>query len=131
MDMTRNDGRFVNARYQGAFAWGKVDARYYYSNVGHEMNLLKDKMSDNMMIMPMDTHGADMGYAVKVEIPLSARYTLRGGTELHRYTHDDWWPAVQNMVSAMGPNTFWNVRNGRRYRFGTYLEWEINRSRKW
>ena len=129
MDMTKNDGRFVNARYQGAFAWGRLDARYYYSNVGHEMNLLKDKMPG--MIMPMDTHGADLGYAVKAEIPMSARDILRVGTELHRNTLDDWWPAVQNTVSAMGPNTFWNVRNGRRYRFGTYLEWETRRGQKW
>ena len=129
MDMTKNDGRFVNARYQGKFDWGKLDARFYYENTGHEMNILSDRMPG--MYMPMTVQGGDLGYTVKAEHPLSAHDVLRVGTELHRSTLNDWWPPVAALVGAMGPNTFWNVRDGRRYRFGTYPEWETVHGQKW
>ena len=35
------------------------------------------------------------------------------------------------MVGSMGPDTLWNVRDGRRDRFGTYAEWETRRGRGW
>ena len=35
------------------------------------------------------------------------------------------------MVGSMGPDTLWNVRNGTRDRFGTYVEWETRRGRAW
>jgi iron complex outermembrane receptor protein len=129
MDMTRNEARFVNAGYAGAFAWGELDARIYYQNTQHEMNILRDKIPG--MKMPMDTRGANLGYAVQAEVPLSGRDTLRVGTEFRRSTLDDWWPPAMNMVGSMGPDTLWNVRDGRRDRFGTYAEWETRRGRGW
>ena len=35
------------------------------------------------------------------------------------------------MVGAMGPNILWNVQDGRRNRFDTYLEWEGHHGRGW
>jgi len=129
MDMTRNEAKSVNAGYSGAFAWGELDARVYYQNINHEMNVLRDKIPG--MEMPMDTRGANLGGTVQTEIPLSARDTLRAGTEFRRFTLDDWWPPVMDMVGSMGPGTLWNVRDGRRDRFGTYAEWETRRGRGW
>jgi len=36
------------------------------------------------MWMPMDTHGRDLGYSVKLEIPLSERHTFELGNEFQR-----------------------------------------------
>jgi len=131
MDMLKNESRFANLRYRGAFAWGKLDARAFYERTGHEMNILSEKMQIMDMDMPMDTKGSNLGYSVKAEIPLSAQDTLRAGTELHRVTLDDWWPAAMMMTGSMGPNTLWNVQDGRRNRFGTYLEWEGKHGKGW
>jgi iron complex outermembrane receptor protein len=131
MDMLKNESRFLNLRYRGAFAWGKLDARAFYERTGHTMNLLSEKMQISNMDMPMDTKGANLGYSVKAEIPLSAQDTLRTGTELHRVTLDDWWPATMTMTGSMGPNTLWNVQGGRRNRFGTYVEWEGRHGKGW
>ena len=129
MDMTRNEAKFVNAGYSGAFHWGELDARFYYQNTQHEMNILRDKVPG--MDMPMDTRGANLGYTMQAEVPLSSRDTLHVGTEFRRFTLDDWWPPVMMMVGAMGPDTLWNVRDGRRDRFATYAEWETRRGRGW
>ncbi|HXN48998.1 MAG TPA: carboxypeptidase regulatory-like domain-containing protein [Bryobacteraceae bacterium] len=129
MDMTRNEAKFLNAGYSGAFRWGELDARVYYQNTRHEMNILRDKIPG--MDMPMDTRGANLGTTVQTEIPLSSRDTLRAGTEFRRFTLDDWWPPVMMMVGSMGPDTLWNVRDGRRDRFAAYAEWETRRGRGW
>jgi len=128
MDMTKNDGELLNILYNGKFAWGKVDARFYDERTRHEMNSLPERRG---MDMPMNVRGGDIGYSVSAEAPVFAHDLLRVGTDFHRYTLNDWWPAVVDYVSAMGPDTFWNVRNGRRDRFGTFVEWELHRSRKW
>jgi iron complex outermembrane receptor protein len=129
MDMTRNEAKFVNAGYGGAFSWGEFDARAYYGDTRHEMNILRDKVPG--MNMPMETRGVNLGYAVQGEVRLSGRDTLRVGNEFRRFTLDDWWPPVSKMVGSMGPDTLWNVRDGRRDRFGTYAEWETRRGRGW
>ncbi len=129
MDMTRNDAKFANAGYSGAFAWGELNARGYYENTRHEMNILRDKIPG--MNMPMETRGANIGSIVEAEIPLSSRDTLHVGAEFRRFTLDDWWPPVSTKVGNMGPDTLWNVRDGRRNRFGTYAEWETRRGRGW
>jgi iron complex outermembrane receptor protein len=129
MDMTRNEAKSVNVHYGGAFTWGELDARVYYGNTRHEMNILRDKVPG--MNMPMETRGNNLGYAVQAELPLSGRDTLRIGNEFRRFTLDDWWPPVMNMVGSMGPDTLWNVRGGKRDRFGTYAEWETRSGRRW
>jgi iron complex outermembrane receptor protein len=129
MDMTRNEAKFVNAGYDGVYSWGQFDARVYYQNTRHEMNILRDKIPG--MDMPMETRGANLGYTLQAEIPFSRRDTLRVGNEFRRFALDDWWPPVMKMVGSMGPDTLWSVRDGRRDRFGAYAEWEMRRGRGW
>jgi len=128
MDMTKNVGELLNISYAGKFDWGKIDARFYDERTRHEMNSLPERGG---MDMPMNVRGGDLGYSVKTEVPIFSRDFLRVGTDFHRYTLNDWWPAVVNYVSVMGPDTFWNVRNGRRHRFGTFVEWELHRGQRW
>jgi iron complex outermembrane receptor protein len=93
------------------------------------MNVLRDKVPG--MNMPMDTTGGNLGYTVEAAIPLSPRDTLRVGNELRRFTLNDWWTPVTNVVGAMGPGTLLNVNNGRRDRLGTFAEWETRRGSGW
>ena len=129
MDMSGNQAGFANLSYDGAFGWGGLEARVYYQNIRHGMNILRDKIPG--MNMPMDTKGATIGYAVQAEMNLSGRDILRVGNEYRRSSLDDWWPPVSSTVGSMGPNTLWNVRNGRRERFGAYAEWETHRGNRW
>ena len=95
----------------------------YWQGAWHSMNIGRDKSTFPMpMWMPMNTHGRDLGYSVKVEVPLSARHTLRVGNELHRFVLDDSWPAVPGTAPMMGPNTFVSINDGRRIRLGTFAE---------
>ncbi|MBI4455814.1 MAG: TonB-dependent receptor [Acidobacteria bacterium] len=129
MDATSNNAKFANLRYDGAFGWGRLDARAYYEHTRHGMNILRDKIPG--MNMPMNTRGTNSGYSVKAEILLSPHDTLRVGNEFRRFLLDDWWPPVRATVSSMGPDTLWNVRGGKRDWFGTYAEWETKRGKGW
>ena len=122
MDMTRNDSTLGSVRYEAMPAWGKVDARGYIEKTSHEMNILRDKVPG--MNMPMETTGANMGYSFALDRRIGGRNLLRAGSDLHRFTLDDWWPPVMTMVGSMGPDTLWNVKNGRRTRVGAYGEWD-------
>jgi iron complex outermembrane recepter protein len=129
MDMAGNEGRFANLRYSGAFGRVRLSARFYFQNTRHVMNILRDKIPG--MNMPMDTDGTNLGYSVEVELPLSPRDTLRFGHEFRRFALDDWWTPMTATVGSMGPDSLWNVRGGRRHRFGTFAEWETRRGRSW
>jgi iron complex outermembrane receptor protein len=129
MDMTGNQAEFANLHYDGAFSRVKLQARVFYENTRHAMNILRDKLPG--MNMPMDTKGANLGYRVEAEISLSARDTLRVGNELRHFGLNDWWTPVSAMVGAMGPNTLLNVNNGRRDLVGTFAEWEARRGKGW
>lgn len=134
MDMLWNRSHFINGRWQGAFSWGEVDSRVYYQNVQHYMNFLGDRINyatGAATNMPMYTEGTDMGYSVAATLPVSKRDTFKVGNELHRYTLDDWWPAIPNNTTTMGPNTFWNIADGERTVVGTYGEWDAQWSPKW
>ena len=122
MDMTRNDSTLGNLRYESTAAWGRVDARGYVEKTSHEMNILRDKIPG--MNMPMETEGMNLGYSVALDRRVGTGHLLRAGSDLHRFTLDDWWPGVMPMVGSMGPDTLWNLRNGRRTRAGAYGEWE-------
>ena len=123
MDLVRNYAESLNLHYHGNFSHGSLDARVYWQNTWHSMNIGKDKSTFPMpMWMPMNTHGRDLGYTVKFEAPLSVRQTLRVGNELHRFVLDDRWPAVAGTAPMMGPNTFVSINDGRRLRLGTFAE---------
>ncbi len=80
MDLVRNYAESLNLHYRGNFSRGSLDARVFWQNTWHSMNIGKDKSTFPMpMFMPMNTHGRDLGYIVKFEAPLSrAADTARG-----------------------------------------------------
>lgn len=123
MDMVRNKAESLNLRFRRSFEEGSLDGHLYWQSTWHTMNIGRDKASFPMpMNMPMNTHGRDLGYSVKLEIPLTDRHTLRLGNELHRFVLDDTWPAVAGTAPMMGPGTFVNISDGRRIRLGSFIE---------
>jgi iron complex outermembrane receptor protein len=129
MDMTGNEAKFANFHYQGRFSKVTLNARLYYENTRHSMDILRDKVPG--IEMPMFTRGGNTGYLVEAEIPLSARNTLRVGHEFRRFTLNDWWTPTTSAIDTLGPNTLLNVNNGRRDRFGTWAEWEARPAKRW
>jgi iron complex outermembrane receptor protein len=123
MDMVRNYSESLNLHYRRTFDRGVLDTHLFWQNTRHSMNIGRDKSTFPMpMWMPMNTHGKDLGYSVRLDLPLSGRHTLRLGNELHRFVLNDTWPAVAGTAPMMGPNTFVNINDGRRTRLGTFAE---------
>ena len=129
MDMTRNEAKFLNLAYARLLGSARLDARFYYQDTRHEMNILRDKIPG--MNMPMETSGVNSGYTLSLEKNIAARHTIRLGQEMRRFSLNDWWPPVTNMVGSMGPATLWNVSEGRRNRIAAYGEWEARQSSHW
>ncbi|MCK5003279.1 MAG: TonB-dependent receptor, partial [Gammaproteobacteria bacterium] len=151
MDMTGNDSKQANLRYEGQYDWGFLEARVYHENTRHKMQFFDDKLfwygsstgmptadgepctpSGGMMGcaagMPMDTEGVNDGVVVKADIDLSADDLLRVGIETQQYRLDDWWDPSGK---GMWPNTFWNINNGERDRLALFGEWESQWSSQW
>jgi iron complex outermembrane receptor protein len=132
MDLTRNHGEFLNVRYRKNVGWGVLDARMFWQDVRHEMNVGRDKLTFPMpMWMPMGTHGRDLGYSVKLAIPLSEQHTLQVGNEFHRFLLDDAWPAVPGQDPWMGPNPFININDGHRSGLAWFAELASRWNSKW
>jgi iron complex outermembrane receptor protein len=112
-----NQAEFANVHYEGVFARLRLDARVYFENTRHSMNILGDKIPGTSF--PVNTKGTNLGYAIEAEIPLSGRDTLRFGNELRRFTLNDWWSPTMDTVGSSGPDTLLNVNKGRRDRFST------------
>jgi iron complex outermembrane receptor protein len=129
MDMNRNEAWYVNGGYSRLFPWGKLAAKLYYQHTRHGMNILRDKIPG--MDMPMETRGGNIGYSVSLERYLASGHTFRVGQEMRRFTLNDWWPPMMEMVGSMGPDTLWNVRDGRRNRVAFFGEWETHQSSAW
>jgi len=141
MDMTGNDSKQANLRYQGQYDWGDLEARAYYENTKHSMQFFDDKLFwygstpavDGIACipspgltgcaagMPMDTEGVNVGATLKADIPLSAGALLRVGSEFQQYRLDDWWDASGK---GMAPDVFWNINSGKRDRLAVFSEWE-------
>jgi len=123
MDLVRNYAESLNLHYHRSFEGGGIDSHVYWQGAWHSMNIGHDKSTFPMpMWMPMNTHGRDFGYTANLDVSLSARHTLQAGNEFHRFVLDDRWPAVPGTAPMMGPNTFVNINNGRRFRVGTFAE---------
>jgi iron complex outermembrane receptor protein len=132
MDLTGNHSEFLNLRFRKDLGWGALDTHVFWQDVWHEMNVGKDKSTFPMpMWMPMDTHGRDLGYSVKLGIPLSDRHTVQVGNEFHRFALDDHWPAVPGAAPMMGPDTFVNIDDGRRIALGWFAEVASKWNSKW
>jgi iron complex outermembrane receptor protein len=153
MDMTDNSSDQVNLGYTGKYQWGVLKARAYYEKTEHEMDFGDDKrfwyggasggataidglpcsplsggMTGCAAGMPMYTEGKTTGLSVNAEIPLSARDTLRVGSEYQAYRLDDWWAPSG---AAMWPGTFWNINDGERDRYAVFGEWEAKINPQW
>lgn len=133
MDMTRNGSHQFNLRYQGRYGWGQLQARAYHEKTRHSMNFGQDKQywygaANNVPGMPMDTEGKTTGAQVQGDIALSERDTLRAGIEAQHYGLNDWWAPSGG---GMGPDTFWNIRDGQRNRLDAWGEWEARWSPQW
>jgi iron complex outermembrane receptor protein len=141
MDMLDNEQLRLNLRYLGKFGWGKLEARAYHEKVDHFMDFGQDKLYLYGKLlnlypvngMPMYTKGKTDGVSVKADIELNARDLLRIGADWQAYRLDDWWPpapncgytgTTANCTGGMAPDTFWNIRNGKRDRMAVYGEWE-------
>jgi iron complex outermembrane receptor protein len=123
MDMVRNFSESLNLHYHRSFEGAWLDSHVFWQGAWHSMNIGHDKSTFPMaMWMPMNTHGRDIGYAVRLDAALGARHTFSAGNEFHRFVLDDRWPAVPGAAPMMGPDTFVNINNGRRLRVGTFAE---------
>ncbi|MFO7603790.1 MAG: TonB-dependent receptor plug domain-containing protein, partial [Gammaproteobacteria bacterium] len=150
MDMTANDSRQTNLRYQGDYDWGTLEARAFHEHTRHKMQFGEDKLywygANNGSIpdgepctpspgmngcaagMPMDTEGKNSGAVLQAEIPVAARELLRVGSEIQQYRLNDWWAPSGK---GMWPNTFWSIRDGERDRLALFAEWEAQWNRQW
>lgn len=132
MDMVRNYAESLNLHYKRNFDWGVLDARVFWQGTWHSMNIGHDKATFPMpMWMPMNTHGRDFGYSVKLDVPFGDRQLLRVGSELHRFVLDDDWPAVAGTEPYMGPNPFISINHGRRSRLAWFGEVASKWNSKW
>jgi len=151
MDMTGNDSDQINLHYTGEFDWGMLEGRAYSEETRHSMQFFDDKLfwyGPNMMApaadgmectpsagmngcaagMPMDTEGDNKGFVLKANINLNPTDVLRVGTEIQKYSLDDWW---EPSGKGMWPNTFWNINQGERDRLAIFTEWESKLNSQW
>lgn len=118
MDMTDNSANQASLAWLGQFGWGEVDATTYWQNTEHKMGFFTQERSGKM---PMVTEGRDAGYTVRATIPLTGEQLIRFGQEYHRFTLQDYWPAVAGSM-MMGPRTYVNINDGKRTRLALYAE---------
>lgn len=127
MDMTGNTSNGVNIQHLRTFDWGTLNSRVFWQDVKHEMGFFTEEKAGTM---PMKTEGRDLGYRLQAELPLSEAHKLRLGHEYHRFTVDDWWPALDHHMS-MGPQDYININDGERNRYAFYAESEYQLNEHW
>lgn len=148
MDLTDNRQRRAHLRYvgdfDGVFGGMRLELKGYRETLEHAMDFGEDKRFWYGMAsggafppgggahpcapigatcasgMPMRTESDTTALSADADITFSGEDHLRFGLEFRRYRLDDWWPASGGM---MAPETFWNIRDGRRDRDAAYLEW--------
>ena len=131
MDMVENRSNQVNLIYSGEFDWGSIETNLFHEKTHHKMQFGDDKqfLYGTAQGMPMETEGENTGLSVKTEIPVNERDLIRVGADIQRYRLDDYWEASGGMM--MAPDTFLNINNGERDRYGVYGEWEAAWTDKW
>lgn len=127
MDMTGNTSNGINIQHLRTFAWGTLSSRVFWQEVEHEMGFFTQEKAGTM---PMKTEGRDLGYRLQAELPLNEAHKLRIGHEFHRFTLDDWWPAVPGHM-GMGPQDYININDGERSRYAVYIESEYQLNEHW
>ncbi len=127
MDMVDNHAVFANLEYSTGLYRGTLHTRVYWQGTKHEMGFFTGEKPGSM---PMNTQGSDTGYQISGEIPLSGVHLARIGHEYHRQRLDDWWPPVAGSM-MMGPDTYWNINNGKRDRYALYGELESRWNDRW
>jgi iron complex outermembrane receptor protein len=127
MDMVGNSSDAISANYTQELSWAKLDANIFWQQVKHEMGFFS---AEKPGTMPMLTDGKDYGYSIKLDIPLNPAHLVRLGNDYQRQTLDDYWPPVAGSA-MMGPNTYKNINNGKRDRFGLFAELESNWNTQW
>ncbi len=127
MDMTVNRSVQTQLRYSTRFETGELLARAYQQKVQHRMDMGPDRYRYGFG-MPMDADATTQGVAVDATLDLAEGQRLRLGLERQTFALYDRWPAVGG---AMGPNTFWNIDDGRRVRNAAYAEWELRANEQW
>ncbi len=132
MDMVYNRSNQLNLTYNGDFDWGSLQSTVYREKTHHKMQFGEDKqfMYGTAPGMPMRTEGDNRGLSIKGEIIGSERDLFRVGAMMQRYRLDDYWEASGTGM-MMSPNTFQNINNGERDRYGVFAEWEANWNAKW
>ncbi len=154
MDMLANTQYSYNLHYLGQKDWGSLEARAYHQSVDHYMDFGVDKKYNygNLIDlidatksypvngMPMYTSAETTGFSSKADIFLSEETILRLGGEYQNYKLNDWWPpvpdcgytgALANCSGGMAPDTFWNIRDGKRERIGLFSELENQWNANW
>ena len=131
MDMLENRSNSINFIYNGLFDWGTFETSLYREKTHHKMDFGDDKqyLYGTATGMPMETEGDNRGLSVKAEINANERDLYRIGADIQRYRLDDYWEASGGMM--MAPNTFININNGQRDRYGVFAEWEADWTSKW
>ena len=76
----------------------------------------------------MNTASKTDGVSVKANINLAQQGILRIGSEYQHYTLNDWWPPSG---AGMYPNTFFNIKDGKRNRLALFGEWEAHWTSEW
>lgn len=151
MDMLGNTQNRWQLAYQGDFGWGALEARAWQERLSHSMNFGPDKqfwygtqamvpgVSTNTRAcspigatcaagMPMDTASRTRAVSFALSLNLRESDLLRLGSEWQQYELNDWWPPSGG---GMWPDSFWNIREGRRNRSSLYAEWEGTFSPQW
>jgi len=151
MDMLGNRQVRGQLRMVSSQGWGSLEARVFQEDVEHTMEFGDDKRywygknsgsgspCDPIRYagdpagtcaagMPMHTESRHRGVTTRADIAMGAADTLRLGAEWLSYRLNDWWPPSGG---GMGPDTFENIRDGRRDRGVLYGEWLARPSAAW
>lgn len=127
MDMVDNSSDSIKLQYTRNMRWGELEASAFWQDVSHEMGFFTREKTG---MMPMNTEGKDIGYAVQANVALGRDHTLRIGHDFHRFTLDDWWPAVTGSM-MMGPLDYVNINDGERDRLGLFVESDYRWNAQW
>ena len=127
MDMVGNRSDSANLKYLRELGWARLEARLFWQDVDHEMGFFSEEKTG---VMPMRTEGQDIGYSLKLDIPTGEKLNWRIGHEYHRFTLDDWWPAVPDSL-MLGPQDYRNINGGKRQRIAFYAEADFEIDHRW